>query len=212
MPLSDFGCLTPEELSRVGLAGFGDDLRIHRTVLFFGAARIRLGSHVRIDAYSVLSAGRGGIRLGSHVHLAVGVTILGDDAVDIDDFCGLSAKVSVFSSSDDYSGGALTNPTVPAELRNVASAPVRLEKHAIIGASSVIMPGVTIGVGAAVGAVSFVNKDVPAFAVVSGNPVRKIGTRDHSLLDREGAVPAGGEKGASDGAQAAAHSVHCRHD
>lgn len=145
---------------------------------------------MRIDAYTVLSAGLGGIRIGNYVHLAVGVSILGSAGVEIEDFCGLSAKVSVFSSSDDYSGGALTNPMVPLCFRNVTSAPVVLRRHAIIGAGAVIMPGVTIGLGAAVGALTFVNKDIPALMIVSGNPVRKIGTRDRSVLDREAAFAA----------------------
>lgn len=43
-----------------------------------------------------------------------------------------------------------------------------------IGVDSVIRRGVTVGVGAIVGANSFVNKDVPAFGVVGGNPARLI--------------------------------------
>lgn len=162
-------------------------MQIDRTVRFFGAPYIHLGSNVRIDAYSVISAGSGGIRIGNYVHLAVGVSIVGSAQVDIEDFCGLSAKVSVFSSSDDYSGGAMTNPMVPETFRNVASGAVTFKKHTIIGAGAVIMPGVTIGMGAAVGALTFVNKSIPALTVVSGNPVRKIGTRDRSLLEREAA-------------------------
>jgi acetyltransferase-like isoleucine patch superfamily enzyme len=39
--------------------------------------------------------------------------------------------------------------------------------------------------GASVGALSLVNKSVPDFAVVSGNPIRRIGTRDRRLLELE---------------------------
>jgi galactoside O-acetyltransferase len=72
----------------------------------------------------------------------------------------------------------------------VTSGRVVLQKHAVIGSGSVIMPGVTIGTAAAVGALSFVNKKVPPFAVVTGNPLRKIGTRDRSILEREAAFRA----------------------
>jgi len=179
------GVYTPDELREIGIKSLGDDVRIDRSVRFFGADRISIGSHVRIDAYSVLSAGSIGLNLGSHVHLATGVRFLGGDQVTLEDFCGLSAGVCVFGSNEDYSGGALTNPTVPDSFRRVTTEPVVMKKHAIIGANSVIMPGVILGVGASVGALTFVNKSVPDFCIVSGNPMRQVGKRSASILDRE---------------------------
>ena len=52
------------------------------------------------------------------------------------------------------------------------SGPVILKKNARIGSHSTIMPGVTIGEDAIVGAHSFVNKDVPDGAVVVGVPAK----------------------------------------
>lgn len=176
---------TPEELSTIGLAETGEDVLIDRSVRLYRPGRIYIGSHVRIDAYSVLSASPEGLHIGNYVHLAVGVTLLGNARIDIEDFCGLSARVSIFSSNDDYSGGWLTNPTIPDRFRRVTSAPVMLRRHAILGAGTVVLPGVTIGMGASVGALSLVNKSVPDFMVVTGNPVRKVSFRDRSILSRE---------------------------
>ena len=50
--------------------------------------------------------------------------------------------------------------------------PVVLKKNCRIGAHSVVMPGVTVGENAVVGAMSFVNKDIPANTVAFGSPVR----------------------------------------
>lgn len=175
----------PEELATIGFAEFGEDLLIDRSVRFYNPELLHIGSRVRIDAYSVLSAGREGIFIGSYVHLAVGVTLLGNARIDIESFCGLSARVSIFSSNDDYSGGWLTNPTIPDRFRHVTSAPVMLRRHTIIGSGTVVLPGVTIGLGASVGALSLVNKSVPDFMVVTGNPIRKVGFRDRSILDKE---------------------------
>jgi len=53
--------------------------------------------------------------------------------------------------------------------------------RAWIGYRAVILPGVKIGEGAVVGAGAIVTKDVEAFAIVAGNPARKIGERTHDL-------------------------------
>jgi len=50
-----------------------------------------------------------------------------------------------------------------------------------IGYRAVILPGVKIGDGAVVGAGAVVTKDVEAFAIVAGNPARKIGERNRDL-------------------------------
>jgi maltose O-acetyltransferase len=55
--------------------------------------------------------------------------------------------------------------------------PVRIGADVWIGGSSIILPGVTIGDGAIVGAGSVVTRDVAAGATVAGNPARTIGTR-----------------------------------
>ena len=54
----------------------------------------------------------------------------------------------------------------------------RIERGARIGGGSVLLPGVTIGANALVGAGSVVTKDVPARAIVVGNPARTVGTVD----------------------------------
>lgn len=59
--------------------------------------------------------------------------------------------------------------------------PVTLKKGCVIGMSAIIMPGVTVGEGAIVGAGSMVVRDVPAWTIVTGNPakvVKEIGARE----------------------------------
>ena len=167
--------LTDQQLNAAGFAALGSDVRIEDSVLILGAGHIRLGSHIRIDAFSVISAGPAELTIGNHVHLAVGVRVFAGSGVSIGPFVSLSAGVCVYSASDDYSGGALTNPTVPIDMRDVTARPVTMERHAIVGAGSVILPGVRLGEGASVGALTLVHRSVPEFAVVSGNPMRQIG-------------------------------------
>jgi galactoside O-acetyltransferase len=177
MPANNY---SPQELTSLGVR-FGDDVAIHRTVEFFGT-NVILGSHVRVDCHCVISSCEP-VVIGNHVHLGVGVHIFGAAGVVIEDYCGISSRCSIFTTSDDYSDGYLTNPTVPDRYRRVLAKPVKLEKHAIVGCGSVIMPGVTICRGASVGALSFVNKRIPEFVIVSGSPLRKIGMRNGERLN-----------------------------
>ena len=55
----------------------------------------------------------------------------------------------------------------------------------VVGTGSVVLPGVTIGQGAAIGALSLIRKDVEAFAIMFGNPAKKIGERGRSMLEHE---------------------------
>lgn len=52
--------------------------------------------------------------------------------------------------------------------------PIILKKGCLIGMESFVMPGVTIGEGAVVGAGSLVTKDVPAWTVATGRPARVV--------------------------------------
>lgn len=172
---------TREELTRL-LGSVGESVSIDRSVRLYGGKAITLGSHVRIDSHCVLVGGQG-LSIGDHTHLAWGCVLTATGApIVLEGFNGLSSGVKVFSATDDYSEGHLTNPTVPDRFRKVATGTVRFGKHALVGANSVIMPGVHLGFGASVGALSFVNKAVPEGAVVSGNPLRLIGRRDLERL------------------------------
>jgi galactoside O-acetyltransferase len=163
-------------------------VKIDATARFYSPDRITIGSDSRIDAYCVISAGDGGVAIGSHTHIAAFVFIAGSARIEVGDFAGLSPRTSIFSSNDDYSGSALTGPTVPVELRDVHSAPVTVGRHAVIGAGSVLLPGVTVGDGAAVGALSLVKHHVPPHAIVVGPDGRVIGERRRDLLDLENRI------------------------
>lgn len=177
--------LSRAEIESIGFAAVGEDVRISEQARFYGASRIRIGSHVRIDDFCVLSAGEGGIEIGNYVHIAVFSSLIGRGGIFLADFCNLSSRVAIYSSNDDYSGSSMTNPTVPAEFTNVHHAPVSLGRHVIVGSGSIILPGVTLEDGVAVGALSLVNKDCKAFGVYAGNPVRRIKERKRDLLELE---------------------------
>lgn len=174
--------LDPKELKALGLAGYGKNVLISRKCSIYGAGRIELGNNVRIDDFCVLSAGIGGIKLGSYIHIAAYSSLIGRDEIRIYDFAGTSSRVSIYSSNDDYSGAHMTNPMVDEQFTGVNHQPVFIGRHAIIGAGSIVLPGVTIGEGVAIGALSLVNRDCKAFGIYIGVPARQRGERKRDLL------------------------------
>jgi galactoside O-acetyltransferase len=144
---------------------------------------LEIGDNVRIDGFTTIGSGR--LTLGSNIHIGGYCFIAPGAGVTLEDFSGLSQRVSIYSTSDDYSGEALTNPTVPAEFTNVRSAPVILRRHVIVGSGSVILPGVEIGEGSAVGALALVTRSLEPWGLYGGQPARLLRRRSMALLDKE---------------------------
>ncbi|WP_041082052.1 acyltransferase [Thermotoga profunda] len=174
---------TEEELKEIGFKSVGKNVLISRKASIYGAENIEIGDNVRIDDFGILS---GRIKLGSFIHIAAGTFLFGGDAgIVMEDFSGLSSRVAVYTLNEDYGGEFLTNPTVPSKYRKVTHAPVLIKRHAIIGTGTTILPGVTIGEGASVGAMSLVTKDIPDWVIAVGIPAKPIKERKRNLLELE---------------------------
>lgn len=180
--------LTETELSKLGFAALGQYVQIDREATLVGVSRMQIGDHVNIDARALIYAGDGGLIIGKHVHVSMFAMITGSGPIELKDFCGLSSRVSIFSSNDDYLGESLTGPTVNSNLRKTSSAPVSIGRHCVIGAHTVILPGVTVHDGACVGALSLIKRDVPPLHIVGGNPPRFIRMRKPDFLELESQV------------------------
>jgi acetyltransferase-like isoleucine patch superfamily enzyme len=166
----------------LGLASCGRSVLVSRRAVFFRPERISLGDHTRVDAFCILSADSNGLRIGRNVHVSAYSALLGREEMEIGDFATISVRCTIFSSNDDYSGATMANATIPAAYRGASDAPVKVKPHAIVGAGCTILPGVTLGDSACVGAMSLVKDDVAAFAVVAGVPARVIGRRQEGHL------------------------------
>lgn len=177
--------LSEEQIAERGFKSVGKDVKISDKASIYNCGAIEIGDHSRLDDFCVISPGAGGLVIGRYVHIAVYCALIGKERIEIQDFAGLSSRVSIYSSNDDYSGGAMTNPCVPAQYTNVTSGAVLLERHAIVGSGTVILPGVTLHEGSGVGAMSLVKKDCKAFGMYFGTPARQIGDRIRTMLEIE---------------------------
>ena len=176
------GTLSREIIENMGFASLGENVQISDRASFYNISKISLGNNVRIDDFCVISAGKGGIRIGNNIHIAVFALMMGAGKITLSDFCNISSRVSIYSSNDDYSGSFMTNPTLPSQYTGVTHADVLLCKHVLIGSGSIVLPGITLEEGVAVGGLSLINKDCEAFGIYAGNPARRIKERKRDLL------------------------------
>lgn len=164
------------QMKPIPFAKIGEDVIFwpHTKIVFPEA--ISIGDNVIIDDFVFLMGGEK-TTLGSFIHIGPFSLISGGGKFIMEDFSGVSGGVRIYTGSDDYGGGGMTNPTVPIRYRNVSRSFVHIKKHAIIGANTVILPGVTIGEGAAVGSNSLVTKDCEPWSIYSGSPAKLLRAR-----------------------------------
>ncbi len=112
------------------------------------------------------------ISIGSHCNFAQDVFITGGGGVTIGDWVGFGPGTKIWSINHRFD-----DPDRPWLLQGHELKPVVIEDDVWLGANVFVAPGVTIGRGAIVSAGTVVNKNIPPFALVSGNPGRVIGWR-----------------------------------
>lgn len=177
--------LCDEEIQSIGFQNYGSGLLLSSKASIYGAKNISIGNNVRIDDFCILSSGEGGIVLGNNIHIACYTCLIGKAQINIGEFANISSRVAIYTSSDDYSGDYMTNPTIPSHLTNVDNRPVIIGKHSIIGSGSIVLPGVVIGEGCAIGAMSLVKCNCEPFGMYMGIPARRRGERSKGILKKE---------------------------
>ena len=128
----------------------GGNVYIGAGCIFNPPANIEVGSHVYFGANCVIQSVHGDIVIGSHVMFGPGVHIHGGNH-KIDDLDGYMDEATKRYGDDP---------------------PVVICDDVWIGANAIILPGVTVGEGAVVGAGAVVTHDVEPYSVVAGNPAK----------------------------------------
>lgn len=182
--MSDY--LSSNELQKLKLKKIGKNVKISNTCKFYGSRFIEIKDNVRIDAYTVITAGPELVKIGSYVHIGVNCYIHGRFGVQFRDYSAISSGTRVYSSSDDFSGEYMTNSTVPRKFVNPFKKKVVIGKYVNVGSNVVIMPGSILDDGCVVGALSFVNKKkLNKWTIYFGSPVRALRKRKKNILNLE---------------------------
>lgn len=172
--------LSEAEAQKIGFKYLGKNVKISSRAIIYNPEEIEIGDNSRIDDLCMIS---GKIQIGSYVHIGAMCFIAGGvTGVYIGDFCGISYGSKIFSQSDDYTGAALYSPLVPKKYKKETLEPIYLEKNVLIGAGCIIVPGITVAEGCAIGAMSLVLKDTQPWGIYIGQPAKRIKDRKKDML------------------------------
>lgn len=145
-----------EELIKAGLNSVGENVIISKKTSLYKLSG-KIGSNVRIDDFCTII---GKIEIGDFVHIGPGCRFnAGQAVILVRDYASISSNVSIFGSSDNFTGDSLLNPCVPEKFRGSAiSIDVFVGTCSCIGANSVLLPGSTIPDYSSIGALSVTNQ------------------------------------------------------
>lgn len=155
------------------LAALGDGSVLEEGVRIFHPERVWIGAHVYVGHDAILKGYHAGtleIGDGTWIGQQCFFHAAGDLRVGMN--VGVGPGVKILTSAHREAGRGV--PILHAPL---TFAPVAIEDDADLGVGAIVLPGVTIGRGAQVGAGAVVTRDVPAYAVVAGNPARVLRER-----------------------------------
>ena len=181
----DQGYYTTDELETMGFKQIGNNVQIAKNCTIVGLKNISLEHDIRIDSGATIICANGYLKVGKYVHIGGNNYIACAGGVEIKDYSSVAQGVRIYSRSDDFSGNTLTNGIVPPSLVTTIDKAVTIDKHVILGANTVVLPGVNIGEGTAVGALSLVKDNLDTWSIYAGTPAKKIKTRKNHLLEHE---------------------------
>lgn len=169
-----------EELNRLEFKYIGKNVKISDKASIYDCKDIEIEDNSRIDDFCVIS---GNIKIGRNVHITPMCLVAGGEkGVIFEDFTTIAYGVKVFTQSDDYSGETMTNSTIPKKFKNEFKKSVKLGKYSIVGAGSIIMPGVNLAEGTSIGAMSLVLKSTLEWGIYCGTPAKRIKDRKKDIL------------------------------
>ncbi len=155
------------------LAALGEHVIFEEGVRIWHPETVSIGTNVYLGHGAMLKGyHRGRMIIGDDTWLGQGVFLHSAGDLTVGRRVGVGPMVKIFTSFHQDPGRDGVLLEAPLTL-----APVAIEDEADLGVGAVILPGVTVGRGAQIGAGAVVTRDVPPFTVAAGNPARVLRER-----------------------------------
>jgi acetyltransferase-like isoleucine patch superfamily enzyme len=165
------GAFGPEDLARCGTG-----VVFEPGVLVFHPENVEIGDGVYVGHGAILKGyHRNRLVIGDGSWIGQMCILHSAGGIEIGRNVGVGPAVKILTSRHAEAGR-----DVPILHSPIETAPVVVRDDADLGIGAILLPGVTVGRGAQVGAGAVVTKDVPDYAVVAGNPARVLRSRGDS--------------------------------
>lgn len=162
------GEFLPEQLAQLG-----PDCVLEPGVLIFHPENVALGANVYVGHQTILKGYyKNKLIIGDETWIGQQCFFHAGGGIQIGRRVGIGPGVKILTSFHREAGREIAIYNAPVEFQ-----PVVIEDDADIGVGAILLPGVTVGKGAQVGAGSVVTQDVAAYQVVVGNPARVLRER-----------------------------------
>ena len=156
---------------------------VGKTVRIRKPSRVRIHAGSIIDDFTYISSGR---TVGCFTHIgANGVLIGGDSHISIGHFVNIAPGCRLIAASNDFSGGDLAGPAIPAEYAGASiTTDITIGDHVLLGTNVVILPGAIIPEGVSVGACTVLSPkiELKPWTLYAGNPARPIRPRENEEI------------------------------
>lgn len=151
------------------------DVKTFEYTKIIGLENIDFGKYIIIDDFVLIYA-KEKMTIGNYVHIANFTSITGGNRLVVGHYAAISQGCRILTATDDFKEWGFGNSAVANEYRHIKSAPITIGDFCIVGANSVVLPGVSIGEGSTIGANSVVTKSLDPWGIYIGN--KKVGVRN----------------------------------
>ncbi len=168
---------------RQSLKFCGEGVRLYPLCKMIRARNAELDNNCQLMDFVFIDAGNS-LKIGKYSTLTWYCLIEGGANTYIGDRVFLGPGSKILTSTYKLNG-YYSIEHIPEECRGTDYGDITIKDDAYIGANCTILPGVTIGEGAVVGANALVNKDLEPWGIYVGSPCKKIGEREKPTPERQ---------------------------
>lgn len=147
--------------------GKGATIRQRTRMDVFPFNKFEIGENSTVEDFATVNNGVGDVVIGDRTRVGISGVLIGPVTIGNDVIIAQNVVISGLNHSYE-------DITIPVKDQQVTKGEIRIEDEVWIGANAVITAGVRVGKHSVIAAGSVVTKDVPPYSVVMGNPARVV--------------------------------------